>query len=214
VKDATGRERTVDQTNLRDLFEQVLDTEPAPPPGDLAQTAMAQGTRMRRRRGLIAGGGGAGVVAVIAVLALNLTGGSPSEPAPRMAVAVMLAPTRGGCTAAVQKSAAEVSIFLLNGVTARQRQELGAALAADPLVRSRTFESREQAYARFKVLWKDSPDLVKAVRPDLMPESFRIRLVEPTTYMAFVGEFRHRAGVDQIVGDSCAAPSAPSGEGE
>jgi hypothetical protein len=213
VKDATGQERAVDQNNLRDLFERALDTEPAPPPGDLAQTAMVQGTRLRRRRGLIVGGGGAGVVAVIVAVALNLTG-SPSEPAPPVAVAAMLAPTRGGCTAAVQKSALEVSVFLLDRITVRQRQDLDTTLAADPLVRSHTFESHEQAYARFETLWKDSPNLVKAVRPSQLPESFRVRLVDPTTYMAFVGEFRHAGGVDQIVGDSCAAPSASAGEGE
>jgi cell division transport system permease protein len=202
----------VDQ-NLRDLFERALDAEPAPPPGDLARTAMAQGTRLRRRSTLIVGGGAAGLVAVIAtVLALNLTG-PPGETAPRVAAAAM-APASAGCTAAVRKSADDVSLFLLPSVTRQRRDDLGNALAADPLVRSYTFETREQAYRRFKVRWADNPDLVKGVRADQFPEAFHVKLKNPATYMAFVAKFKSAPGVDQIVGSSCPAPRASSGEGE
>jgi hypothetical protein len=63
----------VDQT-LRVLFERALDDEPVPPPGDLAQEAMAHGARLRRRRGLLVGGSAAGVLALLAtVVALNMT---------------------------------------------------------------------------------------------------------------------------------------------
>jgi hypothetical protein len=58
----------VDQ-NLRVLFERALGDEPVPSPGDLAQEAMVQGTRLRRRRSLLAGGAAAGVVAVFATMA-------------------------------------------------------------------------------------------------------------------------------------------------
>jgi hypothetical protein len=47
------------------LFERALDDEPVPPPGDLAQEAMAERARLRRRRGLLAGGSAAGVLAVL-----------------------------------------------------------------------------------------------------------------------------------------------------
>jgi succinate dehydrogenase/fumarate reductase flavoprotein subunit len=202
----------VDQ-NLRDLFERALDAEPPPPPGDLAQTAMAQGTRLRRRGTLIVGGGAAGLAAVIAtVLALNLTG-PPDETAPRVAAAAM-APASAGCTAAVRKSADDVSLFLLQSATRHQVDDLEAALMSGPLVGSFTFESREQAYERFKVQWRDNPDLVKAVKASQFPQAFHVKLKNPATYMTFVAKFKKQPGVDQIVGSSCPTPRARSGEGE
>jgi cell division transport system permease protein len=114
----------------------------------------------------------------------------------------------------VRKSADDVSVFLHFGITDQQRQDLGTALEADPLVLSFTYESHEQAFHRFKVLWRDSPDLVKTVTADQLPESFRVQLKDPETYMAFVAGFKNTPGVDQIVGSSCPTPHASSGEGE
>jgi cell division transport system permease protein len=201
----------VDQ-NLRDLFERALDDEPPPPPGDLAQTAMAQGTRARRRRTLLVGGGAAGVAAVFAtVLALNLTS-PPAETAPRLAAAAM-APPSAVCTE-VRRNADDVSVFLRSKVTDQQRQDLSSALKSDPLVLSVAYESREQAYHLFKALWADNPDLVKALTVEQFPDSFRLKLRNPATYPAFVAHFKNAPGVEKIVEHACPAPRATSGEGE
>src|SRR3954464_12243576 len=50
----------------------------------------------------------------------------------------------------------EVSIFLRTDVTDAQRTAINQAIDGSPLVASKTYETREQAFAKFKELWKDS----------------------------------------------------------
>jgi cell division transport system permease protein len=197
----------VDQ-NLRMLFERALDDEPVPPPGDLAQEAMAEGARLRRRRGLLAGGSAAGVLAVlITVVALNLT-------APRLGTtaesAAIARPASSACVMGVRQDATDVAIFLRADITDRQTQDVYDALRSDPLVLTTTFESREQAFQKFKTLWRDSPDLIRAVSPESMPTSFRVTLAEPAQFPAFEARFKGDPGVTQIVGSRCPAGS-PTG---
>jgi cell division protein FtsX len=70
-------------------------------------------------------------------------------------------------------------------------------------VRNLRFESREQAYAEFVRLWKDSPDFVAAVGPDALPESFRMDLAEPSGYPKLAAAFGHRPGVQDLIGQPC-----------
>jgi cell division transport system permease protein len=75
----------------------------------------------------------------------------------------------------------EVSVFLKNDITDTQRQAIDSAIAQSPLVKSRTYETKEQAFNRFKELWQDSPDFVKSIGPNSLPESFRVKLKNPET---------------------------------
>ena len=190
------------EQNLRGLFERALDDEPVPPPGDPARMAMAQGRRIRRRRGLLAAGATAAAV-VAAAVAVNASV-TPAAPPPRISAAqAMMAPPDPGCTWPAQDHASDVSIFLARDITASQRSDLRAALQADPLVRDLRFESRDEAFTRFKRLWADSPDFVASVPADSVPESFRMTLAEPSGYPAFAAQFRNRAGVADLVGSAC-----------
>jgi len=190
------------EQNLRGLFERALDDEPVPPPGDPALMAMAQGRRIRRRRGLLATGAAAAAV-VAAVVTVNVSV-APAAPPPRISAAqAMMAPADPRCTWPAQDRASTVSIFLAQEVTASQRSDLRAALQADPLVRDLRFEGREEAFARFKQLWADSPDFVASVSADSLPESFRMTLAEPSGYPAFAAKFRDRAGVADVEGSAC-----------
>jgi hypothetical protein len=190
------------EQNLRGLFDRALDDEPAPPPGDPARMAMAQGRRIRRRRGLLVGGSTA--VAVLGVLIMANVTLTPAAPPPRVSVAeAMMAPADPSCTWPAQDRASEVSIFLSYHITASQRSDLQAALQADPLVRDLRFESHEEAYARFRRLWADSPEFVASVTADAVPESFRMRLAEPTAYPVFAARFRARVGIADLVGVRC-----------
>ena len=58
-----------------------------------------------------------------------------------------------------------VSIFLKADVTDAQRDALKAALDGLHIPGGVEYESREQAYERFRELYKDSPDLTESVRP-------------------------------------------------
>ncbi|GAA3771698.1 permease-like cell division protein FtsX [Micromonospora maritima] len=200
--------------NLHVLFERALGVEPAPPTGELAREAMVAGTALRRRRGLLAGGAAAGVVAVAATLvALNLAPSSTVPVSPVVAAGALMPSTEPTCDRRWGYEAADVRVFLRQEITDQQRIDLHEALGADPLVRSVTFQSHDEAYARFKEIYKDSPDLVDAVTPEQIPESFQVTLARATDFPRLVANFRATAGVDQILGGPCPTHSG-SGEGE
>jgi len=188
--------------NLQDLFERALDGEPVPPPGDPVRQAMTHGRRIRRRRGLLAGASVAAVV-VATTLALNLTVAPDTAPPTVSAAAAAAMPTDPACTWPVRDDASDISIFLVADVTDAQRTALYDALRADPAVRDLRYESREEAYEKFAALWRDSPDLVAAVSPESMPESFRLVPADPSDYRRLADAFRHRAGVGDLVGRTC-----------
>ena len=94
----------------------------------------------------------------------------------------------------------EVSIFLKNDATDQQRQALADQLAGDPLVKQPViFETKDQAYAKFKVQFKDAPDLVKATKPDSLPASFRVKLKNPKQFNAIAVTYRGKDGVDDVL---------------
>ena len=93
----------------------------------------------------------------------------------------------------------EVSIFLKGDITAEQREALDVELKADPLVDSVEYESKQQAYDNFTQLYEDSPDLVESVKPDTLPESFRVKLKDPEKFKEISERYQDKAGVDDIV---------------
>ena len=93
----------------------------------------------------------------------------------------------------------EVSIFLREDVTEAQRTAISQAIDADPLVLKKTYETRAQAFEKFKVLWRDSPDFVKSVGPDSLPESFRVKLKDPEQYQVFAENIKGLPGIQDIV---------------
>ena len=93
----------------------------------------------------------------------------------------------------------EVSIFLRTDVTDAQRQAIDQALTGNALVASKTYESREQAFEKFKVLWKDSPDFIASVGPDSLPESYRVKLKDPEQYKTFASQIQGQQGIQDIV---------------
>lgn len=95
----------------------------------------------------------------------------------------------------------EVSIFLKADITDEQRSALDGELRADPLVAQGgvTYESREEAYENFRQLYRDSPDLVESVKPDTLPESFRVKLKDPQKFKEISERYKDKAGVDDIV---------------
>jgi cell division transport system permease protein len=93
----------------------------------------------------------------------------------------------------------EVSIFLRTDVTDAQRNAINQAIDASPLVASKAYETREQAFEKFKELWRDSPDFIKSVGPDSLPESFRVKLKNPEQYKTFADQIQGQQGIQDIV---------------
>jgi cell division transport system permease protein len=93
----------------------------------------------------------------------------------------------------------EVSIFLKKDVTAEQRNAIRSQLEKDPLVKEKQYESRQEAYKRFRVQFEDSPELLKNVRPSALPESFRVKLHDPQSYEKAAQAYTNKAGVERVV---------------
>lgn len=93
----------------------------------------------------------------------------------------------------------EVSIFLRDDVNDAQTSAIGQAIDQSPLVASKSFESREQAFEKFKVLWRDSPDFIKSVGPDSLPASYRVKLKNPEQYKQFAASVQSLPGIQDIV---------------
>ncbi|MEU8085968.1 permease-like cell division protein FtsX [Micromonospora sp. NPDC049101] len=96
----------------------------------------------------------------------------------------------------------EVSIFLKPEVSEQERTDLNAKLDSDPLVKEVFYVNKDEAYKKFKVMYQDAPDLVNVVKPDQLPESFRLKLNNPEQYKDIYEQYKNTAGVDEIIDQS------------
>lgn len=96
----------------------------------------------------------------------------------------------------------EVSIFLKTDAPVEQRDALQAKLDSDPLVSEVVYVNKDEAYKRFQQMYQDAPDLVNAVKADQLPESFRLKLVNPEQYKDIYEQYKNTDGVDEIVDQS------------
>ena len=93
----------------------------------------------------------------------------------------------------------EVSIFLRSDVTDAQRQAIDQAISSSNLVSNKTYETREEAFNRFKELWQDSPDFVNSIGPNSLPESFRVKLKNPEKYKTFADQISGMQGIQDVI---------------
>jgi cell division transport system permease protein len=99
----------------------------------------------------------------------------------------------------------EVSIFLCNerscgvDITPDQQEQLLADLQDQPIVEEVFFESQEDAYERFQVMFRDDPDVAGVVEPDSLPASFRVKLVDPEQFEVIAQQFEAYPGVEEVV---------------
>lgn len=102
----------------------------------------------------------------------------------------------------------EVSVFLCGQdssapscaagqVTQSQRNQVERDLRGMPQVRTVFYESKAQAYTRFKSQFKDSA-IADNVTADQMPESFRVKLKNPQQFPIVATAFAGRDGVEQV----------------
>ncbi|MEU0550665.1 permease-like cell division protein FtsX [Micromonospora sp. NPDC005979] len=96
----------------------------------------------------------------------------------------------------------EVSIFLTQEVSEQQRTDLNDKLKNDPLVKDVIYVNKDEAYKKFQEMYQDAPDLVNAVKPDQLPESFRLKLKNPEQYKNIYDQYKETEGVDEIVDQS------------
>jgi cell division transport system permease protein len=191
---------------LHGLLAHALDDEPLPPPADLARSAMAHGTTLRRRRQMRVGGiAGGALVATLIALNLAVPG---RNPAPSTESAALPVPGASHCV-----PLSDVAIYLRPDVTEKQRAGLQARLGSDPRVLGYSYESREEAFQKFTQLWRDSPDMVKSMSPAQLPETFQVRLTAASTYQTFAAEMGRVPGIGAVTPDHCPTGPGESGTG-
>jgi cell division transport system permease protein len=89
----------------------------------------------------------------------------------------------------------EVSMFLkAEGVTDEQKSTIRRELDADPLVAAVNFETKDQAYEKFKVLFASAPDLVNLTKLESLPESYRVKLKDPNSFDNFEAKYTKYLG--------------------
>ena len=67
-----------------------------------------------------------------------------------------------------------------------------------PTVKSIDFVDQARAYEYFKETFKDAPDLVKNTSPDALPESFAVKLVDPSKFSVVSSALDGKPGVDSV----------------
>jgi cell division transport system permease protein len=94
----------------------------------------------------------------------------------------------------------EVTIFLKNpDATQEQKDAIDAGLKSDEFVQTYDFETKEEAYERFKEIYAAVPELIAQTKPESLPESYRVKLKNPDDFNAFSEKYRTMAGVDTII---------------
>lgn len=105
---------------------------------------------------------------------------------------------------------AEGSVFLPIDTTHELRTQVGAILARSPEVDSSVYESREQAWQRFKEQFRDAPDLVDATKLENLPESWKFKLRCATDYPAVKERLHTLHGVDVVCSCDPGVPNKPT----
>ncbi len=96
----------------------------------------------------------------------------------------------------------EVSIYLKDDINARQREAVTTQLDASPEVAGYQFLTKEQAYERFKKLFRGNPNLVAQATPEDLPATYLVRMRDPERYTVLEQQFGKAAGIDQVQGQS------------
>jgi cell division transport system permease protein len=102
--------------------------------------------------------------------------------------------------AAVQwKGGVELSIFLQPNVTDNQRDAVGHQLQTMQVVKKVRYVDKPQAYAEFKQMFANTPDLVSSLGVADMPPSYRVVPTRAEDVTAIGDRFQNQPGVKEVV---------------
>jgi cell division transport system permease protein len=93
----------------------------------------------------------------------------------------------------------EVSVFLRDDISSSQQQNLNQILSTMPQVATVHYESKEEAYQRFKQIFSNQRALVQNISPDSLPASFRVKLKDPSQFELVAVQLQGQPGIDKIV---------------
>ncbi len=102
--------------------------------------------------------------------------------------------------AAVQwRGGVELSIFLQPDVTNSQRDAIGQQLQSMQDVKRVRYVDKPQAYAEFKQMFANTPDLVSSLAVSDMPPSYRVVPTRAEDVTAIGDRFKNVSGVKEVV---------------
>jgi cell division transport system permease protein len=95
----------------------------------------------------------------------------------------------------------EFVVFMQPEATGEQVDAMQVDLDDNPSVDSYEFFDQEKAFEEFKTLFKDSPELIETVQPEILPSSYRVVPVEKDAdaIADLADQFETKAGVREVV---------------
>ncbi len=92
----------------------------------------------------------------------------------------------------------EVSVFLQDGITQAQQNDVRDTLNDLEVVRGVTYVSKEQAYEEFKELYRDQPALWENIDADVLPASYRVVLSDAKRVDVIQAKLKNNPAVEEI----------------
>lgn len=96
------------------------------------------------------------------------------------------------------KDGVEFEIFMNVKATDAQISAVQNALKDDKDVRSWRYLTKRDAYAEFKRLFQNQPDLVQTTPPDALPSSFRVAPIRAELTKTVADRYQSQPGVDEV----------------
>jgi cell division transport system permease protein len=95
----------------------------------------------------------------------------------------------------------EFIVFLNPEAAQDQINAVGDDLRKNPQIDKVTFVDKQAAYAEFKELFRDSPEMIESVTPDILPASYRVEPKDKSAEVitALSEQFKTKPGVKQVV---------------
>lgn len=92
----------------------------------------------------------------------------------------------------------EVSVYLRDEISPTQQQHLADMLNRMPEVATVHYESKSEAYTRFRQIFKNQKELVQNVSSNSLPASFRVKLRHPQQFQIVAQRLVGQPGIDKI----------------
>jgi cell division transport system permease protein len=92
----------------------------------------------------------------------------------------------------------EVVVYLDRDIDQATTDQIEAELRDSDLVADYQYESKEEAFDRFKETFSESEDLVESVNADVLPPAFRVKMEDIADAPKLQKEFGEKEGVYQV----------------
>ncbi len=95
----------------------------------------------------------------------------------------------------------EFIVFIEPDATAEQIQALSDALEESPAIAEASFVNQQQAFEEFEEMFQNTPEMIEAVSPEILPPSYRVVPVDPDAEVirAIGSQFEDQPGVYRVV---------------